>query len=589
MTAWAIDALIGTSVMLLLVLAARRPVAHLFGAGWAYALWLLPLLRLVMPPIDLFGGAVAAALPQYTVIVLPAAAGAAAATPAPSSGLIDWLPLLLALWGGGAAVFVMWQQSAYGAFLLSLGRQCTPADPPSHGGIKVVESGAVDGPLAVGLLDRRIVVPLDFASRYRPAERRLALDHELIHHRRFDIGWNYVALAVLAVNWFNPIAWIAFRAFRCDQELACDATVAQQISADQRLDYAFALVKSASRPGEIAACPLNRADQLKRRLRMMKQHRTSRARSAGGMGAVAALLGGGLALGSPGFAQQERLPEPRVIMAQGVAGPVLTSREIGVLRSKCGAGNWESRARVRTGGEPRVIVCGGGRADADPEVRAIMALAEERSAAAPAAAAVAAVAAPVALASEANLRMAAAPARPARPAAWIAPPAPPALPRPPVDLGRRISLQVEKQLAQLHGFTGPGSVHLAHLDLKPVRLALGSLRVAGLGAEHRAEIEAGIAEARREAAEAAAEARAEALEAAAEARRDAAEAVAEARAEALEAAAEARAEAAESAAEGRRAAAEGRRAAAEGRRAAAEGLRAAAEARAEAQAALRYD
>ena len=35
-----------------------------------------------------------------------------------------------------------------------------------------------------------------------------------------------VALLVLALNWFNPVAWVAFRAFRADQELACDAAVA---------------------------------------------------------------------------------------------------------------------------------------------------------------------------------------------------------------------------------------------------------------------------------------------------------------------------------------------------------------------------
>ena len=175
----------------------------------------------------------------------------------------------------------------------------------AHRGLPLVESTAVQGPVALGLLDRRIVVPGDFESRYSAGERRLALDHEWVHHRRGDIWWNHLGLIVLALNWFNPVAWLAFRAFRADQELACDARVAAAASSEARHDYARALIKSASRPGLIAACPLNHADQLKRRLKMMKTHRSSRARMLAGAAAILALGGVSLALGSPGLAQPE--------------------------------------------------------------------------------------------------------------------------------------------------------------------------------------------------------------------------------------------------------------------------------------------
>jgi beta-lactamase regulating signal transducer with metallopeptidase domain len=67
-----------------------------------------------------------------------------------------------------------------------------------------------------------------------------------------------VALIVLALNWFNPIAWIAFRAFRADQELSCDAAIAAEASPETRCDYARALVKSASRPGRARATARSR-------------------------------------------------------------------------------------------------------------------------------------------------------------------------------------------------------------------------------------------------------------------------------------------------------------------------------------------
>src|SRR5205814_402324 len=69
-----------------------------------------------------------------------------------------------------------------------------------HRGLPLVESAAVQGPVALGLLDRRIVVPADFETRYSVEERRLALDHESIHHRRGDIWWNHLGLLILALG-----------------------------------------------------------------------------------------------------------------------------------------------------------------------------------------------------------------------------------------------------------------------------------------------------------------------------------------------------------------------------------------------------
>ena len=50
---WLFDTLVWSGVLIAAVLVLRRPVARIFGAGMAYALWLLPLLRLVMPPLVL--------------------------------------------------------------------------------------------------------------------------------------------------------------------------------------------------------------------------------------------------------------------------------------------------------------------------------------------------------------------------------------------------------------------------------------------------------------------------------------------------------------------------------------------------------
>jgi beta-lactamase regulating signal transducer with metallopeptidase domain len=518
MIGWAIEAMVGSTLLMLLVLAVRRPVTRWFGAEWAYALWLLPVLRLVIPPLP------ANPLPVSTVtVVMPVMERLA--TPAPAAvaagGSGEWLAVLLAIWAGGAAIFAIWQQSTYSAFQLHLGPDATPADPPIYGGIRVVESDAVDGPIAVGLVDRRIVVPLDFAIRYTAGERRLALEHELIHHRRFDLWWNFVALFVLALNWFNPIAHFAFRAFRADQELACDAAVTRR-SPEHRHDYACALVKSASRPGLIAACPLNHAAFLKRRLKMMKQHRGGWGRTAGGIAALALVGTAGLALSSPGIAKPDKDAVPRLVLRTGEnQASFIDAADLATLKEKCGR-----RTSAADGDTSQVIFCDA-KAAADPEIRAIMARTDKKirehvAASMPSAAEMAAIEASVAKAQAAVAAMP--PIPPVPPVAPVAPLAPLA-PVPPTPPAAPHMAHVEAALARAHAAMARAEVDrtrhmaiaraalerarasIAAIDVDAIRtaaiapaMAAARVRIADahLTPEERSEIREAMEEARRE-------------------------------------------------------------------------------------------
>jgi beta-lactamase regulating signal transducer with metallopeptidase domain len=291
-TAWLAQTALAVTAAMLLVLALRRPVARAFGAGWAYALWLIPAARLVLPPL----GLVSLDFVHSPAGFIPPAGGVTALPPA-AAGPGQWVPFMLASWAGGAVIFLILQWLGYRAFLSRLGEDARPARPPFYEGVATFVSRVVDGPVALGLRRRLIVIPADFSRRYSEPERRLAMAHERTHHRHGDLWWNAAALVVLALNWFNPVAWLAFRAFRTDQELACDAAVAARASAAERCDYARALVKAAAGPGLAAACSMSDSADLKRRLRMIARHRVSRVRSAGGMTAVACLALAGFAVG----------------------------------------------------------------------------------------------------------------------------------------------------------------------------------------------------------------------------------------------------------------------------------------------------
>ncbi len=370
MTALIVGNMAYASLTLLLVLALRRPVAELFGAGWAYALWLLPAFRLILPPLPSFG---ADLLPPLATVISLSGDSAASMPSQGEPG--QWMSMLLALWGMGAAIFLIWQWRSYRQFLRRLSLSSRSAG--EHAGLPLVESSWADGPLAVGLLDRRIVVPADFLSRYSPDERALALEHEAIHHRRGDIWWNLAAILFLALNWFNPVAWLGFRAFRTDQELACDAAVAAGASPEQRHHYARALVKSASRPGLIAACPLNQADQLKRRLKMMKNHGRSRLRSAGGIVALAGALCATLGLGTAAAQERDggRRERERLVimeMREGEAPPSGLPRNFRIRRGDNGEiltpegcsgdpGSGDQSKQPGRRDRPNIILCGQGR------------------------------------------------------------------------------------------------------------------------------------------------------------------------------------------------------------------------------------
>ncbi|WP_019516076.1 M56 family metallopeptidase [Sphingomonas sp. Mn802worker] len=310
MIALAVEALVASSALMLLVLVLRAPVRRAFGAQVAYLLWLLPLLRLVLPPLpDDWHATVTTPMTgmgERALVLMantaPADAPALVAPVTQPAGAAGWLALL---WLSGAVAILAVQLTQYLRFRARVLRTAVPL---THiGSVEVVESAAATGPLAFGLWRRVVAFPRDFAERYDAQERELALAHEVGHHHRGDLWANWVALGLLALHWFNPVAWIAFRAFRADQEMANDAGVLAGAGPEFRHAYGCAIVKAAHGRALTPACHLNTINDLKGRLRMLARGRVSRRRLAAGGGAVALLAGTGLALTASGMPAAARV------------------------------------------------------------------------------------------------------------------------------------------------------------------------------------------------------------------------------------------------------------------------------------------
>ena len=291
MTEWLSDTLLATSALLLLVLLIRTPVARHFGAGTAYFLWALPAARLLMPtltkevavptlPVDM------ATADGVRNVALAAAIDGGQGAAAVATSTIDWTVIGLTLWLGGAALLFIVQMYRYTALREELLSDAVEIDRIE--GIRIIQTDRIGGPLAFGLLRRFVAVPRDFTHTFSPRERELALAHELAHHRGGDLFANMAAFIVLCLMWFNPLAWMAWSAFRFDQEAACDARVIAGADATTRQTYGRALARTATEGLPAFAMALNSPRTLIQRLRRLMMNETSKGRRLTGKLAILA-------------------------------------------------------------------------------------------------------------------------------------------------------------------------------------------------------------------------------------------------------------------------------------------------------------
>ena len=241
MIEWLTDTLVMTGALLALVLLVRKPVGRWFGPHAAYALWALPMIRLVLPPLALPRNL----LPLPKVSIEPIVAGATTVEPVRVGGAsmmtapvdttpivpaqpglleqVPWTTVFLTIWLLGVLAFLGWRTWNYFTMrreLLAEARQVAQAD-----GVRIVETPAAAAPLAFGVFDKVVALPTGFLANTDSESSDFAIAHELEHHAGNDLLAIIVMQPLFALHWFNPLAWAAWRALRGDQEVACDARV----------------------------------------------------------------------------------------------------------------------------------------------------------------------------------------------------------------------------------------------------------------------------------------------------------------------------------------------------------------------------
>ena len=273
MTEW----IVTSTVLAALVIAARYALRGRISLRLQYGLWLLVLLRLLIPVS--FGGTsvsvanvahaskTAETLPQAVVTYVGGTTPQMSISePDPTLPAAEWEAqyeinkaqwqqemdsaraetgkpvsvgdILLGVWIGGGAVLagmLLWSNVRFGR---RLRRNRTPLK--TTGKLPVYVTEAVETPCLFGLFRPAVYVTPEAAAD--PETLDYALAHEETHYHHGDHIWSALRCLCLVVHWYNPVVWWAAMLSRRDGELACDEAAIARLGEGRRVAYGRALI-----------------------------------------------------------------------------------------------------------------------------------------------------------------------------------------------------------------------------------------------------------------------------------------------------------------------------------------------------------
>ena len=149
------------------------------------------------------------------------------------------------IWVTGCAVMCL-----YGVVSSVLLRRKLASSIASEG--RVYISDAIKTPFVFGIVSPKIYIPYTLSGELV----HQVIKHEQAHLKRGDNIWKLLAYIMLSVYWFNPLVWLSFVLFERDIELACDEKVIARMDADDKKEYANALLSCATHRRAALSYPL---------------------------------------------------------------------------------------------------------------------------------------------------------------------------------------------------------------------------------------------------------------------------------------------------------------------------------------------
>lgn len=312
MTEW----FVSSAVLAALLIGAHYLLRGKISARLQYALWLVLLVRLLLPlsvgktalsVANLLPEAEPAAVIQAEPAAVPPAQSASAPEPsAPAAPVqtpaqpvqrpspmpaqaetgstepeksaqkpaVSVRKIFMLVWASGAALLGLW-------FLfcnLRYGRQLRAgvlrAIAPKEGRPAVRLTRTALSPCLFGLFPPAIYVTMDCAQDEQLLHH--CAEHEYTHYLHRDHIWAVLRGVCLALHWFDPLVWWAAALSRTDAELFCDEDTVRRLGEDARADYGRSLIRMTCReridPLSAATTMSGRGGQLKTRIISITKH-----------------------------------------------------------------------------------------------------------------------------------------------------------------------------------------------------------------------------------------------------------------------------------------------------------------------------
>lgn len=327
------EILLTSSALILALLALRQLFRRTVSRRMQYALWLLVLVRLLVPVNvgTLAHNVLSAAAPVQTVVeerldtpvlyvqdgterrpaqLLPGKesqgdpqsppSDAAQSAPAdeyytvtPAYRTVTLSEALTYVWYAGMAGVGAWFLFTNLRFARALRKARTPYRVEGCR-YPVYLVSALPSPCLFGVL--RPAVYLNEKALQSPDALRFVLAHEQTHARHLDPLWSLLRGVCLTVYWFDPLVWLAAVLSREDGELACDEGTLRALGADERAAYGktlLALVPVCDKPQNplLGATTMTSGKRsLKERITRIAENRQAKAAAVFAVVALAALV-----------------------------------------------------------------------------------------------------------------------------------------------------------------------------------------------------------------------------------------------------------------------------------------------------------
>ncbi len=206
-------------------------------------------------------------------------------TPADATGSFNLFGLLkdnsMLLWLTGVFVSICWYSFAYASFTRRIYRfSTTPHEDDiavfkqirgNSKNVRLICSSHVNTPMLIGVIKPVIVLPqLAYTANGMGTELRNILKHELMHYYRHDTAYKWFVVLINSAHWFNPFVYLVSREITRACELSCDEAVIRDMTDGQRQSYGNTLLALAAKkrlPGGVMATTMcEEKRQLKGRL-----------------------------------------------------------------------------------------------------------------------------------------------------------------------------------------------------------------------------------------------------------------------------------------------------------------------------------